>query len=86
MNILKLITSKTFLILLISCFLFLSCNTKEDRINQIKVLFPTAQITDASNDNSGWRFIVIDTVSKRYLFIEAYADSDLYVKEFFINK
>jgi hypothetical protein len=79
--------SKTFLILLISSFLLLSCNTKTERMEQIRIFYPKADIIDVTPRGvSGWRFIVNDTISKRCLFIECYADSDLEVVEFFINK
>lgn len=90
MKILKLITSKTFLILLISCFLFLSCTTKQERYDEIRSFYPRAELIDISvnpsGDNGCWQFIVNDTLAKRYMYVQYLGEGDFRAVEFFINK
>ncbi len=78
--------TKAFFILLVSGCLLMSCTTKSERLVQIKTFYPKAEIIDVTTkDGSGWRFIVNDTITNRYLFIECYAGGDLQAKEFFLN-
>jgi hypothetical protein len=69
----------------ISCLF--SCASKTDRIEQIKIFYPKAEIVDVTvkNGGGGWRFIVNDSISNRLLFIECYVNGDLKAKEFFLN-
>lgn len=87
MKILKLITSKTFLILLIGCFLFLSCTTKQERYDKIRSFYPRAELIDISVNPSGgngcWQFIVNDSLAKRYMYVQFLSDDEFRAVEIF---
>lgn len=78
------------IILLLSVFglLCYSCEykTKNDRFNEIKNLYPKSIIIDVDpQEDNGWNFIVCDTLSDQYFFIECYANDEIKVKQFSIN-